>query len=102
VTWTRHHEINRGVDVPGARVVVWVSIVDRYYGEGWEQRDKPTLTVQPGIGQFVRANRPDDVKALVALASLIEPMIMVVIGILIGGMVIGMYLPIFKLGAVVG
>ena len=36
-----------------------------------------------------------------ALASLIEPMIMVVIGILVGGMVIGMYLPIFKLAAVV-
>ncbi|HZF98210.1 MAG TPA: type II secretion system F family protein [Pseudoxanthomonas sp.] len=40
--------------------------------------------------------------AVDALASLIEPMIMVVIGILVGGMVIGMYLPIFKLGAVVG
>lgn len=39
--------------------------------------------------------------AVDALASLIEPMIMVVIGILVGGMVIGMYLPIFKLGAVV-
>ena len=37
-----------------------------------------------------------------ALASLIEPFIMVVIGTLVGGMVIGMYLPIFKLGAVVG
>ena len=36
-----------------------------------------------------------------ALASLIEPFIMVVIGILVGGMVIGMYLPIFKLAAVV-
>ncbi|MDR6843119.1 type II secretion system F family protein [Pseudoxanthomonas sacheonensis] len=35
--------------------------------------------------------------AVDALASLIEPMIMVVIGILVGGMVIGMYLPIFKL-----
>jgi type IV pilus assembly protein PilC len=30
-----------------------------------------------------------------------EPMIMVVLGTLIGGMVIAMYLPIFKLGAVV-
>jgi type IV pilus assembly protein PilC len=29
-------------------------------------------------------------------------MIMVVLGTLIGGMVIAMYLPIFKLGAVVG
>jgi type IV pilus assembly protein PilC len=39
--------------------------------------------------------------AVDALASLIEPMIMVVIGILVGGMVIGMYLPIFKLGAAI-
>jgi type IV pilus assembly protein PilC len=30
-----------------------------------------------------------------------EPMIMVVLGTLIGGLVIAMYLPIFKLGAVV-
>jgi type IV pilus assembly protein PilC len=30
-----------------------------------------------------------------------EPMIMVVLGTLIGGMVIAMYLPIFKMGAVV-
>ncbi|KAF1691545.1 type II secretion system F family protein [Pseudoxanthomonas koreensis] len=39
--------------------------------------------------------------AVDALASLIEPMIMVVIGILVGGMVIGMYLPIFKLAATI-
>ncbi|MEN5366999.1 type II secretion system F family protein [Stenotrophomonas sp. TWI273] len=40
--------------------------------------------------------------AVDALSSLLEPMIMVFIGIIVGGMVIGMYLPIFKLGAVVG
>ncbi len=40
--------------------------------------------------------------AVDALASLIEPMIMVVIGVFVGGLVIGMYLPIFKLAAVVG
>ena len=39
--------------------------------------------------------------AVDALASLIEPMVMVVIGTLVGGMVIGMYLPIFKLASVV-
>ncbi|WP_231583337.1 type II secretion system F family protein [Luteimonas sp. FCS-9] len=39
--------------------------------------------------------------AVDALASLIEPLIMVFIGIVVGGMVIGMYLPIFKLAAVV-
>jgi type IV pilus assembly protein PilC len=30
-----------------------------------------------------------------------EPLIMVVLGVLIGGIVIAMYLPIFKLGSVV-
>jgi type IV pilus assembly protein PilC len=39
--------------------------------------------------------------AVEALSSLMEPIIMVVLGTLIGGMVIAMYLPIFKLGAVV-
>jgi type IV pilus assembly protein PilC len=40
--------------------------------------------------------------AVDALASLMEPFIMIVIGVLVGSMVIGMYLPIFKLAAVVG
>ncbi len=40
--------------------------------------------------------------AVEALSSLMEPMIMVVLGVLIGGMVIAMYLPIFKMGSVVG
>jgi type IV pilus assembly protein PilC len=39
--------------------------------------------------------------AVAALASLMEPLIMVILGTLIGAMVIAMYLPIFKLGAVV-
>lgn len=39
--------------------------------------------------------------AVEAMSSLMEPIIMVVLGTLIGGMVIAMYLPIFKLGAVV-
>jgi type IV pilus assembly protein PilC len=36
--------------------------------------------------------------AVEALSSLIEPMIMVILGTLIGGMVVAMYLPIFKIG----
>jgi type IV pilus assembly protein PilC len=36
-----------------------------------------------------------------ALASLIEPMIMVVLGVIVGGIVIAIYMPIFKLGQVV-
>jgi len=36
------------------------------------------------------------------LSSLLEPMIMVILGVLVGGLVIAMYLPIFQLGNVVG
>jgi len=36
--------------------------------------------------------------AVEGISSLMEPMIMVVLGTLIGGMVVAMYLPIFKLG----
>ncbi|MBL0352996.1 MAG: type II secretion system F family protein [Candidatus Dechloromonas phosphoritropha] len=39
--------------------------------------------------------------AVEGMSSLMEPIIMVVLGTLIGGMVVAMYLPIFKLGAVV-
>jgi type IV pilus assembly protein PilC len=40
--------------------------------------------------------------AVDALSSLLEPFIMVIIGVIVGGLVVGMYLPIFKLAAVVG
>jgi type IV pilus assembly protein PilC len=40
-------------------------------------------------------------EAVKALSSLMEPMIMVILGVLIGGLVVAMYLPIFKLGSVV-
>jgi len=39
--------------------------------------------------------------AVDALSSLLEPMIMIVIGTVVGAMVIGMYLPIFKLAATI-
>ena len=35
------------------------------------------------------------------LSSLLEPLIMSILGVLVGGLVVAMYLPIFKLGAVV-
>lgn len=44
----------------------------------------------------------DEVDEAVAnLASLMEPLIMAILGIIIGGLVVAMYLPIFKLGSVV-
>jgi type IV pilus assembly protein PilC len=40
-------------------------------------------------------------EAVAGLSSLMEPIIMVILGVIIGGLVIAMYLPIFKLGSVV-
>lgn len=51
------------------------------------------------VADFFEAEVDDAVEAL---ASLMEPIIMVVLGTLIGGMVVAMYLPIFKMGSVVG
>jgi type IV pilus assembly protein PilC len=39
--------------------------------------------------------------AVAALSSLLEPIIIVFLGVVIGGLVVAMYLPIFKLGSVV-
>ncbi len=50
------------------------------------------------VADFYEAEVDD---AVDALSSLMEPIIMVVLGTLIGGMVIAMYLPIFKMGQAV-
>ena len=39
--------------------------------------------------------------AVDALSSLLEPMIMAILGVLVGGLVVAMYLPIFKMGSVI-
>ncbi len=51
------------------------------------------------VADFFEAEVDD---AVDALSSLMEPMIMVILGTLIGGMVVAMYLPIFKMGAAIG
>ena len=44
----------------------------------------------------------DDVdNAVDQMSSLLEPLIMAILGVLVGGLVIAMYLPIFKMGAVI-
>jgi len=40
--------------------------------------------------------------AVEALTSLLEPMLMVFLGVVIGGLVIAMYLPVFKLAGTIG
>jgi type IV pilus assembly protein PilC len=79
----------QNVDIFPVMVVQMVSI-----GEESGQLDSMLSKVADFYEQEV-----DD--AVEALASLIEPMIMVVLGVLIGGLVIAMYLPIFKIGAAI-
>lgn len=50
------------------------------------------------VADFFEAEVDDAVEAI---SSLMEPVIMVVLGTLIGGLVVAMYLPIFKMGSVV-
>ena len=51
------------------------------------------------VADFYEAEVDD---AVAAISSLMEPVIMVVLGTLIGSMVVAMYLPIFKMGQAVG
>jgi type IV pilus assembly protein PilC len=39
--------------------------------------------------------------AVDSMSSLLEPLIMAILGVLVGGLVVAMYLPIFKMGAVI-
>jgi type IV pilus assembly protein PilC len=52
-------------------------------------------TMSGKVAEFYEAEVDN---AVDSMSSLMEPMIMAVLGVLVGGMVIAMYLPIFKLG----
>jgi type IV pilus assembly protein PilC len=56
-------------------------------------------TMSGKVAEFYEAEVDN---AVDSMSSLLEPLIMAILGVLVGGLVIAMYLPIFKLGAVVG
>ena len=56
-------------------------------------------TMSGKVAEFYEAEVDN---AVDSMSSLLEPLIMAILGVLVGGMVIAMYLPIFKLGSVVG
>src|SRR5580704_2170804 len=55
-------------------------------------------TMSGKVAEFYEAEVDN---AVDSMASLMEPLIMAVLGVLVGGMVIAMYLPIFKLGSAI-
>jgi type IV pilus assembly protein PilC len=50
------------------------------------------------VADFYEAEVDEAVKGI---STLMEPLIMAVLGVIIGGLVVSMYLPIFKIGSVV-
>jgi type IV pilus assembly protein PilC len=55
-------------------------------------------TMSGKVAEFYEAEVDN---AVDSMSSLLEPLIMAILGVLVGGMVIAMYLPIFKLGAAI-
>ena len=66
------------------------------------------LAVGPQLNYLMSATQTFDKNVLAYdtlvtnLTAMMEPMIMMFLGVILGGLVIAMYLPIFKLGSVVG
>ena len=92
-------EVSQGGTLTGAmqNVGVFPSMVLQMVAIGEEAGSLDGMLNK--VADFFEAEVDD---AVAALASLMEPIIMVVLGTLIGGMVIAMYLPIFKMGQAVG
>ena len=55
-------------------------------------------TMSGKVAEFYEAEVDN---AVDSMSSLLEPMIMAILGVLVGGMVVAMYLPIFKLGSAI-
>ena len=53
------------------------------------------------LARIADLNEREVDEAVTALTSLMEPVIMAVLGVVIGGLVVAMYLPVFRMGAVV-
>jgi type IV pilus assembly protein PilC len=53
------------------------------------------------LSRIADLNEREVDEAVTALTSLMEPVIMAVLGVVIGGLVVAMYLPVFRIGAVV-
>lgn len=92
------NEVSTGTSLTGAmqNSSVFPSMVVQMVSIGEETGSLDGMLSK--VADFYEAEVDD---AVDALSSLMEPMIMVVLGTLIGGMVVAMYLPIFKLGGAV-
>ena len=93
-----HGEVSTGTSLTNAmtNVNIFPNMVTQMVAIGEESGALDSMLSK--VADFFEDEVDDAVEAM---SSLMEPLIMVVLGTLIGGMVVAMYLPIFKLGAVV-
>ena len=93
------NEVTTGISLTIAmqNVGIFPNIVQQMVSIGEESGSLDSMLSK--VADFYEAEVDD---AVAALSSLMEPIIMVVLGGLIGSMVVAMYLPIFKMGSVVG
>ncbi len=92
-------EVSTGTSLTAAmqNAIIFPNMVTQMVAIGEESGALDSMLSK--VADFFEQEVDDSVEAM---SSLMEPMIMVVLGTLIGGMVVAMYLPIFKIGAVVG
>src|SRR5258705_6308869 len=72
---------------------IFPNMVVQIFAVGEESGSLDSMSAK--VAEFYEAEVDN---AVDAMSSLLEPMIMAILGVLVGGMVIAMYLPIFKLG----
>lgn len=84
------------LNVAMAEVNVFPSMVEQMIAIGEEAGAIETMA-----GKVADFYEEEVDNAVDSLSSLLEPIIMAVLGVLVGGLVIAMYLPIFKMGSVV-
>jgi len=91
-------EVNSGTSLTAAmqNTDVFPNMVTQMVSIGEESGSLDTM-----LGKVADFYEEEVNDAVESLSSLMEPIIMVILGVIIGGLVIAMYLPIFKLGSVV-
>jgi type IV pilus assembly protein PilC len=82
---------------PLSESVIFPSMVVQMIGVG-----ESTGALDAMLNKIADCYEDEVDNAVHAMKQLIEPIMILILGVVIGGLVIAMYLPIFKMGSVVG
>ena len=98
--YTIRAQVSEGMNLAAAAKA---AVAEDFLNEGAAPVDRTdagmTANAADTQGKYVSQVQVDN--AVDSMSSLLEPLIMSILGVLVGGLVIAMYLPIFKMGQVV-